>query len=311
VTSSSQNKWNRDEVELGSLDDLVSLLLARADRHLIYRGHGRYDWNLVTTLTRRLRDLARTGGMDLDLLESYVVKPELEATVSEVEELLLRAFMDEADRLAIPSLPPNDDRLAWWELMQHHGAPTRLLDWTRSPFVALWFAIQDVTTNDREDGALWIFDTRDSWINQRDLILKLRSEEGQDWGRFLDSRAWQNRLAEMFIKEQNVVAMVINPRFVVPRSIAQQSVMTLVANAHDPTGVQHYPLAVLSTKVRVRAAWRADILTMCDNLGITRLDLFKDLDSLGSSLASALSSNTVPTAGDVSARTWIRNRFGD
>jgi hypothetical protein len=43
----------------------------------------------------------------------------------------------------------------WWALMQHHGAPTRLLDWSTSPYVAAYFAVSHYQSN--EDGALWCF----------------------------------------------------------------------------------------------------------------------------------------------------------
>ncbi len=52
----------------------------------------------------------------------------------------------------ITKAPPWDDHLLWLFLMQHHGAPTRLLDWSKNVLVALYFAVKGF---DDKDGELW------------------------------------------------------------------------------------------------------------------------------------------------------------
>ena len=71
------------------------------------------------------------------------------------EKHLLTSFRKYALRSAVHG----DWVWNWLSLAKHHGLPTRLLDWTYSPYVAMHFATQDLRHFD-EDASIWCVDYR-------------------------------------------------------------------------------------------------------------------------------------------------------
>ncbi len=73
----------------------------------------------------------------------------------ETEHAYIEEFRRFSPVPAAEMLPPRDNYLSWLILMMHHGVPTRLLDWSESVLVALYFAVNDKPD---EDGELWAMD---------------------------------------------------------------------------------------------------------------------------------------------------------
>ena len=108
---------------------------------IYFRGQADASWPLEPSLLRIYKEL------------SFIDADEL----LRVEESLLEQFKKQAHLHVSPrpSMSAPGSLFAWWALMQHHGAPTRLLDWTLSPYVSCYFAVVE---RQDTDGAVWAFD---------------------------------------------------------------------------------------------------------------------------------------------------------
>jgi hypothetical protein len=105
---------------------------------ILCRGHARCEWVLEPRI-QRLKP--RFGNMDPD-----------------VETKMFNDF-----RRRCP-LFLERDLSNRWELLavaQHHGLPTRLLDWTLNPLAALWFAVRDPAGGESVPAAVWAFSPRE------------------------------------------------------------------------------------------------------------------------------------------------------
>ena len=109
----------------------------------LFRGVALAEWPLVSTFDRW-----------------YGQRPR--AKKVKTAERLLTLFQKEAENTEVPKEFWRDEvgRLA---LAQHHGVPTRLLDWTESPYIAAFFAFEAIahrSEHPSENVAVWCLDTR-------------------------------------------------------------------------------------------------------------------------------------------------------
>lgn len=95
----------------------------------LFRGQSKSEWILKTKLSRSLE--SREIG-----IEHY--------TISEL--FILHEFQSVAHNFT-SNIPDNDDLIGWLSLIQHHGGPTRLLDFTTSFYIAAFFALDQATEN--------------------------------------------------------------------------------------------------------------------------------------------------------------------
>jgi len=104
----------------------------------MFRGQACAAWGLVPSLRRLF------GGYGITYPKAHGIEYGVFRRFSG------QAHMHVADRLLPPEQAPQS---AWWMLMQQHSCPTRLLDWTESPYVATYFAVERMHD---EDGAVWV-----------------------------------------------------------------------------------------------------------------------------------------------------------
>lgn len=91
-------------------------------------------------------------GLSDDQYELKTSLMRLGGDYAKLEKHLLRNFRNYSLRNSVPI--KHDSVWEWLAVGQHHGLPTRLLDWTYSPYVALHFATEDLEKYDR-DGVIW------------------------------------------------------------------------------------------------------------------------------------------------------------
>ncbi|MEO5804235.1 MAG: FRG domain-containing protein, partial [Verrucomicrobiota bacterium] len=216
--------------------------------HLSYRGHDRDDWKLLPKLCRDRKNLS-----------VQVLKQD--------ESDVIREYRSRF-------------RLHDWtvtEIMayaQHHGAPTRLLDWSRNPFIGLWFAVSN-SDCDKSAGTVYQLSLR-----SHSNVITLMTEPPSKWVAGEDFESQGGHPVHVFSSP---------PR--VERAERQSSVFSL-ANFRGDYAITPLEESLKSEKSQplrkflVPAELKSELRCLLSELGLDAFSIYGGPDALGKSMVA-------------------------
>lgn len=248
----------------------------------IYRGQASADWTLSSSLERSSL-----------------------SAISDIEEILINEYQRSARSFLSPSEIPTNT-LDWLALLQHHGTPTRLIDFTRSPYIAAFFAFEKECVGQSDRVAIWFlnkirfYQAALDYLEKRFDISKWRSR------RYLFSAlAFEEIFPEQ--EQDNEIDCVMPFEAPKPnqRDLAQQSVFLAGGNSHKKLLEQlqflDYREKPIMTKITLPRRFREPVLRDLLKMNITPATLFPGIDGFARSIN--LKYSTLATIGETGK--WI------
>jgi hypothetical protein len=239
---------------LESWDEFLNLITRPPYSNWAFRGERDERWPLFSSLSRyfQIFHVDRRAWPDQ-------------------EGRILRIFKRKAHQF-LDKPPDPDDDFQWLALMQHHGAPTRLIDFTWSPYVAAFFALERT----QADGVVWAINP--SRVDSGRAPKPMR----------MDPRLRGN-FRRYFLKGNHRFIWLGEPHTMNSRLIAQSGTFVVPAVLDSPIEQiidksRGATLAKLVLANSVREIGMRELYRM----NITHATLFPDLDGLAKSLAYEL-----------------------
>jgi hypothetical protein len=239
-------------VRLDSWQQFLDLAAESPYHNWAFRGQRDADMPLFSVLSRYLL--------------TYGVDPR--AWIAQ-EERILRIFKRKANQF-LDHVPEQDDDFQWLAFMQDHGAPTRLLDFTWSPYVAAFFALHNAVS----DCAI-VACNPFAIENVKKLDIE---KPGAFRKNFLSRQEPFVWMGEPYAMNRRLIAQ--SGTFLVP-AVLDKSIEDILAEYPNPKETL-IKFVIATDKVRDKG------MRELYKMNITQASLFPDLDGLARSLAYEL-----------------------
>lgn len=238
-------------------------------RTLFYRGQGDANWPLIPKIFRNdniiSKQIFRRNDISFDdqvaaelmILNKFKSQCDLSGLRIHNDSLEFREenlnFNKQDKFLINPSKWPNDKLRELMALAQHHGVPTRLLDWSLRSYVAAYFAASSALANSKN----WKDDSKIAvWILDKERI------------------------------KQKTIRIITVPGSTSCNLAAQQGVFTLVNHKNEHRG-EPFQIKALEDeigiadalyKITLPAKESGNILALCKMYGVSASTLFPGFD---------------------------------
>lgn len=250
--------------------EFLELVESEELRGWAFRGQRDAEWGLESSLTRRLKQFVPQDKW------------------AEQENRAIRVFKRKAHYFLNDTSALKDD-FRCLALMQHHGAPTRLLDFTKSPFVASHFALQSSTTA----AAVFAVNTPALWHEATPPGHPELTREA------IDPRN-PDALSRYYLSNKYPVVWPGEP-WTMDRRIVAQAGTFMLPGKMDVTVEELLNNYVYSkpilAKIVLSPEMRQEAMEALYRMNITNATLFPDLDGLARSISYELEVSWIGSSG--------------